>query len=251
MGYGQAFARVYNTQWAEFSRRIAPVILDFYETTFIGKTNRFLLDLCCGCGHFALEALHRGYSVTGIDASPDMLTHAKENTRRYLAKGQVDFIETDARSFSLERRFGLVVSTYDSLNHMENEDDLKSVFASVASVVPEDGYFIFDLNTRARLQKWTEITVMDDDEMTIINRSIYVGEQGKAFVKISGYIKAPNGFYERFDETLFNTVFDMEKVRQLLLETGWKEVYSAGVADLTVPVSDPEELDRVFFVARK
>jgi len=33
-----------------------------------------------------------------------------------------------------------------------------------------------------------------------------------------------NGLYERFDETLFNTMFEMEAVKNALIDVGWKNV---------------------------
>jgi len=47
----------------------------------------------------------------------------------------------------------------------------------------------------------------------------------------------PNGLYERFEETVFNTVFEMERVKKALLDVGWKNVYFARIQDLKTPSS--------------
>jgi hypothetical protein len=61
----------------------------------------------------------------------------------------------------------------------------------------------------------------------------------------------PDGRYERFDETAFNTVFDMAKVRDAMLAVGWKNVYFARIQDLRTPLDEPEKEGRVFIVAVK
>ena len=52
-----------------------------------------------------------------------------------------------------------------------------------------------------------------------------------------GFVRMPNGLYERFEETVFNTVFEMERVKKALLDVGWKNVYFARIQDLKTPSS--------------
>jgi SAM-dependent methyltransferase len=248
--YGPGFARVYNTRWLAFAKQAAPVILDFYAGISIGQVNKSVLDLCCGAGHLALHFLEKGYRVVGIDLSEPMLHHAEENAGRFLESGQAKFIKADAGDFTLDERFGLVVSTYDSLNHLDNEQTLKRCFQCVHAI--SDGYFIFDLNTRRGLTRWNSIHVEEGGEdALIITRGIYDGQSDRAWMRITGFVGLSNGLYERFDETVFNTVFEMERVRTMLLEIGWKNVYFARIQDLRTPLPEPENEGRVFIVASK
>ncbi|PKN84753.1 MAG: class I SAM-dependent methyltransferase [Chloroflexi bacterium HGW-Chloroflexi-8] len=248
--YNQIFARVYNSKWSGFARSVAPFIHDFYNSTSIGQENKTMLDLCCGAGHLACHFLEKGYHVVGLDLSEPMLDYARENTRQYIESGQAKFIQGDASNFKLEERFGLVVSTFDALNHLENEQALKSCFECVYKV--SQGFFIFDLNTRNGLKRWNSITVDENSEdALIITRGIYDGKSDKAWTRINGFIQRPDGYYERFEETAFNSVFEMARVKSALLGVGWKNVYFAKIQDLKTPISEPEQEGRVFVVASK
>lgn len=248
--YGKGFAHVYNLRWAGFVRQVAPFMLDFYASTTIGRTNAPVLDLCCGAGHLAVYFLEKGYRVVGLDLSEHMLHYAQENARQYVESGRARFVQGDARDFTMDDRFGLVVSTYDSLNHLENEQALHRCFECVYAV--SDGYFIFDLNTRRGLRRWNNIFIDDsDDDVLIINRGIYDSQSDKAWIRISGFYRLPNGLYERFDETAFNTAFEMVRVKEALLDVGWKNVHFARIQDLKTPLDDPEQEGRVFIVASK
>lgn len=248
--YGPGFARAYNLRWAGFARQVAPLILDFYAATPVGQQNKAVLDLCCGTGQLAVHFLEKGYRVVGLDLSTAMLDLARENARPYIEAGQAAFVQGDAANFTLEERFGLVVSTFDSLNHLEDEGALRRCFQCVHAV--SEGYFIFDLNTRRGLRRWNSIYVDDgDDEAFIVTRGIYDGHSDKAWTRISGFLRLANGLYERFEETAFNTVFEMEQVRAALQDVGWREVYFAQAHDLRTPLNDPEALGRVFVVARR
>jgi len=248
--YGQDFARIYNVKWSGYAKQVAPLIFDFYASTPTGRTNKSVLDLCCGAGHLAVHFLESGYRVVGLDLSEYILDQAVKNAGKYIESGQAAFIKGDAADFSLNEHFGLVVSTYDSLNHLENEEALISCFRCVHDIC--DGYFIFDLNTRKGLNNWNNVHVDDgDDDILIITRGEYDGRSDKARTRITGFIGTPNGLYKRFDETVFNTVFDLARVKKALLEVGWKNVYFARVKDLTTPLTDPEDEGRVFIVASK
>lgn len=250
--YNAGFAKVYNLRWGSFAQSIAPHLKQFYESQPISQHNRHMLDLCCGTGQLALQFLEASYQVTGLDLSEAMLAYAKENAAKFVESGQARFVQGDAKSFAFENKFGLVVSTFDALNHLEDETALAQCFRCVSSVLETGGVFIFDLNTRHGLHGWNYVTIDDGHEdLLLINRGIYDEAGNKAWARITGFIQEPDGLYRRFEETVFNTVFDLERVQAALLNIGWPNVYFARVHDLKTPVAEPENETRVFVVARK
>ncbi len=249
--YGPAFAHVYNLRWEQFALQLAPQLQSFYESTDIGQHNRQLLDLCCGTGQLALYFLDQGYQVTGIDLSPDMLEYARANTAPYVIIGQARFVQADAANFELEERFGMVVSTFDALNHLPDFTALKGCFLSVFPVLEEEGFFIFDLNTPSGLRNWSGMTLEDTPEMMLVTRAIYDEQNQRGYMRVSGFFPVGDGLYERFEETAYNTAFDLEQVKEALLQTGFRSVRFARSQDLNAPAEDPERDSRIFFIAQK
>lgn len=249
MAYDSGFAYVYNQRWAGFAKQVGPAVLDYYEGTELGRTNRSLLDLCCGTGQLARIALDRGYRTVGVDLSAEMLAYAVANNREHVAAGRAHLIQADARDFTMDQRFGLVVATYDALNHLDSTADLARCFQAVRAVTAPGGSFIFDLNTRKALRSWTGIQVTDEVDLALIQRFFYDEEQGRAHAAITGFIHRGEGRYERFAESLHNTAFEMVEVVALLETAGWQGVRMARLADLTTPLAEPEAERRVFFLA--
>jgi len=248
--YGPGFAQVYNQRWVGFARKVAPFLLDFYAGTTPRPSQQSILDLCCGTGQLAVYFLERGYEVVGLDLSEAMLHYARANAQRYIARGQAQFVNADATNFVLNERFGLVISTFDALNHLPDLQALENCFRCAAAVA--DGYFIFDLNTRMGLRRWNNIEIDDSHEdMTIVNHGIYDLSGERAWMKVTGFVRNAAGLYERFEQTAYNTVFAMTAVKDALLAAGWQTVYFARFQDLKTPIADPEQESRVFLVASK
>lgn len=249
--YGKSFAQIYNHHWISFVRQVAPRLMMFYSSTEPGRDKQAVLDLCCGTGQLAAHFLSMGFPVLGLDLSPYMLAHAKENCQTYLESGQGQFILADATNFQLDRQIGLVVSTFDSLNHLPDMAALKSCFASVYPVLADNGIFIFDLNTPLGLSQWNGVHLQDNDDIFLLNRNFYEEGLKRSYMAVTGFLRGEDGKYERFSETAYNTIFDLAEVRAALLAAGWQEVYYARPESLRTPIDNPDELGRVFFVAYK
>jgi SAM-dependent methyltransferase len=250
--YQPGFARIYDQYWGGFSRQVAPLILEYYESKAPRPVKRSLLDLCCGAGHLAEHFLLNGYQVVGIDLSEAMLAHARKRNVASIVAGQARFLQADAAGFTLVEKVSLAVSTFDALNHLDSLDALQNCFRSVYACLLEGGLFVFDLNTRRGLMNnWNSISIQDREELTLINRGVYDEQSGRAYTRLTGFVPDENGLYARFEETVFNTAFDLKDVKSCLVQAGWEDVSCARSTRLDQPLDDPESENRIFFVAWK
>lgn len=71
-----SFAWVYDRIMAEPSQEHYDRIVQLFTSHGVGPGSR-LLDAGCGTGRYALALARRGYQVTGVDASPDLLLEAQ------------------------------------------------------------------------------------------------------------------------------------------------------------------------------
>jgi SAM-dependent methyltransferase len=247
--YSAGFAKVYHQKWGNFSSLIAPSLIQFYRETSAGQENQPILDLCCGAGHLARLMLAEGFTVTGLDLSEAMLKFASENNQEFIEKGNAHFIQGDASNFSLPGKFGLVVSTYDAMNHLPSQEALESCFQCVRKLEPSA--FIFDMNTRKGLAHWNNISVSEEDDLVLINRGFYDSGQPQAWMRLTGFSKQEDGRYERFDETVFNLAVPLIWVKEALQRSGWQHVRFTTIRDLHHDLADPEKEGRVFIVAEQ
>lgn len=132
-------AEMYHRLWADWYLPAArPALERLFFSQLSGECR--VLDLCCGSGHVTRELVRRGYRVTGVDASAELIAIA----RRELPEAR--FLVQDARALKPGGGFDAALSTYDSLNHILSLDELRSVFRGVHRALKPGGHFVFDMN---------------------------------------------------------------------------------------------------------
>ena len=89
-----------------------------------------LLDLGCGTGWTSILFAKRGYEVTGVDISPDMIKHAKLNQTKERIKN-IKFSVEDYEEMNFNKEFDIAIF-FDSLHHAEDEQKaLSKIYKSL------------------------------------------------------------------------------------------------------------------------
>ena len=78
-----------------------------------------LLDIGCGAGWTSVFLAKRGYDVTGVDISPDMIRYANEK-REHEGLENLRFVVGDYEHMTFEDEFDCALF-FDSLHHAEDE----------------------------------------------------------------------------------------------------------------------------------
>lgn len=134
----ESFAWMYNEAWGpQYCRLNWPVLGRLLLQHLSDGT--CILDLCCGTGQVMQQLLLKGYQVTGLDSSEEMLRYARKNAPNS------ELILGDACSFKLPPTFHAVVSTTSAMNEIGSFGGLKNVFHNVRAALLDNGLFLFDL----------------------------------------------------------------------------------------------------------
>lgn len=140
--FGPDYAGAYDALYAakDYGREC-----DLIERTFIEQAPgdvASVLDLGCGTGNHALPLAARGYAVTAVDRSPDMLAiaRAKDSGRA------VRWLEGDVRTIDPGRGAGFdaALMMFAVLGYQHTNSDVAATFANVRRHLRPGGIFIFD-----------------------------------------------------------------------------------------------------------
>ncbi|MBR4204438.1 MAG: class I SAM-dependent methyltransferase [Clostridia bacterium] len=196
---------------------------DYIEKRFLAVMGRkpcSVLELGCGTGSMTVELARRGYDMTALDLSDDMLSEADRKAR---AEGltSILFLSGDMRDFELYGTVEAAVCCLDGLNHLTGRGELDDCFALVSNYLEPGGAFVFDLNTpyRFRTTYADRDYVIEEDGALCCFRS-RVSKSGTTADFYLTVFEEKNGVWLRSDGVEREKAFGLKAVKNALERNG-------------------------------
>lgn len=116
--------------------------VDFLEKEIGFNHSVQILDIGCGTGRHSIELAKRGYRVTGIDLSKNMIDRAIEKAKT--ENVNIDFKIADARDFHFETKFDLIIMLCEGgFSLMETDEMNFAILRNAAEALAPEGKFNF------------------------------------------------------------------------------------------------------------
>ncbi len=228
------------TQWADY-------IESLFQKFCIMKPE-LVLDMACGTGNLTLELAKRGYDMTGIDMSPDMLSCAMEKSAECGISPL--WVCQDMRAFELYGTMDVILCTMDSLNYLLNAADMTQVFRLVRNYLNPGGLFVFDMNTPYKLEHVLGNNLFYEirDDITYLWRNEYLPTEKICNFDLTFFVREAEDIYRRLEEEQQQKAWSVEEVRRLLQKAGLEllDVYGAFTQD-----APSDQTERVFYITRR
>ena len=146
--------------WVENTLGEVDFIIDIME---LSGSER-VLDLACGFGRHSVELAKRGFSVVGVDITPDLIKEAQRVAS--LEKLNAEFICADLRDVSFHDEFDIVINMGEgAIGYLENDDENLKIFDLIANSLKKGG------------KHFMEILNAEHGETHLPKKSWYVGEK--------------------------------------------------------------------------
>ena len=250
MSYG-FFAEYYdyftgNVSYRLYSARVAEIAGNF------GIKGGKAVDLGCGTGSLTLKLASHGFSVTGVDLSPDMIAKAEQKLTaavplsescRFMC-GDITHLE-DFNDGSVS----LAVSSMDVLNHLPDFNSVTQVFRETSRVLKKDGVFIFDMNTiyKHRCVLADNCFVFDSDRAYLGWQNDYRPEDNSVKITLDFFIPDKDG-YSRHTEVFRERAYHAKGIVSALENSGLELM---AMYDGLSQAAPKKTTQRVMFAAAK
>lgn len=242
-----SFARVYDTFMDNIPYEEWAVYLTGLLNEY-GVNDGLVLDLGCGTGNMTELLAKEGYEMIGVDNAEEMLEIAME--KREKSGHDILYLLQDMREFELYGTVRAVVSVCDSVNYIDEEEDLTEVFRLVNNYLDPGGVFIFDFNT---LYKYREIlgdrTIAENREnCSFIWDNYYYEEERINEYELSIFIREKENLFRRYEETHFQRGYTLDEMIRMIKDSGLEFVTAYDAFTREAPKEDSE---RIYVIARE
>ena len=220
----------------------------FYEEILRreGITPRTVVDLACGTGSVTEILARKGYRVTGVDMSEEMLTEAAMKTMDLEQPPMYSCQRL--QNLRLPRGVDMAVCALDSLDYILDPEDCKEAIRRAYKALNPGGIFIFDVNTPEKLRAMDDQIFLDeDDEVYCVWRGEFDEETNICSYGMDLFQREGNMWRRSFEEHR-EYAYSQEQLTRFLKDAGFThiEVY----ADRLFEAPRAGE-QRIYFKARK
>ena len=142
--FGQVYADQYDLLYTDKDYEAECDLIEEVFRKYGNEKIATILDLGCGTGNHAIPLARRGYQVTGVDISEDMLTCARAKSQSARSEGQ-SFLHGDVRCIDLHQQFDAVLMMFAVLGYQLKNDDVLAALSCARCHLKKGGLFIFDV----------------------------------------------------------------------------------------------------------
>ncbi len=113
-----------------------------------------IVSFGCGTGTYEIILAKRGYTVTGVDLSPDMLKEATEKITQAGMSDHITLLQGDMCEAKSYGEFDAVIMMFNIAGYVHTPDAMTKLAKNVTTNLKSGGTFIFDA--------WNEVAVVAD-----------------------------------------------------------------------------------------
>ncbi len=237
--YDELMADVNYNAWAAFYCRL----MEAY-----GIREGKICECACGTGNLTLPLYKRGFHLTGVDLSQEMLWIASQKAR---SQGiAIPFVRQDMRNLHLHRPMDAVLATCDGVNYLLSDADVLQFFRSAFAALRPGGGLFFDVSTPWKIKNLLgDRLICDDGEhVTYLWQNRYSDRTGIVDMHLCFFVKDKDGSYHRLDEEQKQKAHSLQTLTALLHQAGFDRIMVFGDGVMEPP--RPEE-QRWHFAAMK
>jgi cyclopropane fatty-acyl-phospholipid synthase-like methyltransferase len=231
------YLNVYRNRNEEDAKKLVKLILSIVEL----KPNDNILDLACGTGRHAILFAQKGFNVTAVDLSKNLLSIAQRTADELQVK--VNFIRSDLRQFSIGASFNLVINLFTSFGYFESDEENFKLIKTAYNHLHNSGYFVLDFfNCRFIEKNLVPESVNNFSDEIIIQKRLIKGDRVKKQIIIE-----KNGTSKEYFESV--RMFSKDELFSAVSSAGFRIYRYFG--DYTGNNFDLENSPRIIIIAQK
>ena len=211
-----------------------------------GLQPRTVADLACGTGSATRILARRGYRVTAVDLSEEMLTEAMDKCSDL--ENIPTFAHQNLARLQLPRAVDMAVCFLDSLDYILDPADCEAAIRRTYRALNPGGIFIFDVNTPEKLRAMDgQVFLDEDDDVYCVWRGEFDEETNICSYGMDLFQREGEKWIRSFEEHQ-EYAYSIEQLTRYLKSAGFTRIEVYADRKFAAPAEGEQ---RVWFKARK
>lgn len=211
-----------------------------------GRKVERVLDLACGTGTMTCLLAERGFEMTGVDLSEDMLAEAMNKAFDLPEEQRPLLLQQSMTALRLYEPVDAVVCCLDSLNYLTAPKDVQRTFRHVYDNLQSGGIFVFDVNTVYKLENLDGQVFLDETEDSYcVWRAAYSRRSRTITYGMDLFRRRKDGAWRRTPEEHRERAYTREELTAWLGEAGFTEIRFFG----DMSKDEPQETELRMYVS--
>ncbi len=217
---------------------------DYIENMFDlhGVSPDTLCELACGTGNITSRLSSRGYKMTGVDISSQMLRVAQAKT------GEVEFICSDMSKLKLDDKYDAFLCMIDGLNYVITPKAVINTLKAVKEHLSENGIFVFDISSQYKLKEiiGNETFIHSEYDVFYSWENRFIEKYNLSDMLLNFFVRDGEK-YKRFEERHLQRGWSIPQMKTMLKKAGFTEISVYNELTFDAPT---DKTQRLVFVCR-
>ena len=146
--FSKTYAELYDVVYRDKDYEAECDMIEEVFRRYVEKPVKSILDLGSGTGNHAIPLAKRGYKVTGVDRSVEMLTKAENKVQGEFKSETIykpTFVHSDVRTIHLKQTFDAVLMMFAVLGYQTTNQDVLAALCAARRHLDPGRIFICDI----------------------------------------------------------------------------------------------------------
>jgi ubiquinone/menaquinone biosynthesis C-methylase UbiE len=200
-----------------------------------------VLDMAAGSGRHAIIFTEKGFNVTAVDLSENLLSIGKKHAENENVK--IEFVHSDIRQFDPDIKYNLILNLFTSIGYFEKDEENYFILSKAYKLLENNGYFVLDYFNKSFVENNLVPSTVDEFDGSVITQNRFI--EGQRIIK---EITIDNkGKINKYFESV--RMFSKDELINMLQKLGFRIIKTFG--DFKGSSFELESSPRIIIIACK
>jgi ubiquinone/menaquinone biosynthesis C-methylase UbiE len=233
----EEYLKVYRHRDQKEANELVQLVIDNIDVSKVKN----VLDMAAGSGRHAIIFAEKGFNVTAVDLSENLISVGKKNAESENVK--IEFVHSDIRHFDPNIKYHLILNLFTSIGYFEKDEENYFILNKAYNLLENNGYFVLDYFNKSFVENNLVPSTVDEFDGSVITQNRFI--EGKRIIK---EITIDNkGKINKYFESV--RMFSKDELINMLQKLGFRIIKTFG--DFMGNSFELESSPRIIIIAGK